>query len=402
MPQDQHLVLCFDPAIAEAASLNEAIVVNQMIYWLELTNERGERTAHLRDGVYWIYNTYEDWQRQFPFWSDSTIRRAIDKLEERGVVVSTDQYNQMPTDRTKWYRVVYDVLYSLGQNDQVDLVKMTDSRDGQNDQVLPETTPENTPPETTPIIPLAPQPGDNLPPEEEEEDEYDEPVEGVFYANQQPRSKFPRRSRLSRPKKERTYHKIGERVSGRIKGSGHIEAVGRTQPRREKPNTPPLPKSTPDTNLRDELALNPDNHYHAMIMKAFPTKKHFKSEYERDEWLMTAAHLNSLEYGHQFFDLVMGWRLEGKLTQGGLSYLMQYMTAPHAGAHGIMARDNYQHWIDEGLIGPKQAQGGKSAQSKQDELIAHWTQNDAWTARQREQAAQQSDALHATQPGGAP
>lgn len=54
-----------------------------------------------------MYNTYEGWKKQFPFWSESTIRRTIVRLEKKGIVVSRYR-SQM--DKTKWYRIDYDVL----------------------------------------------------------------------------------------------------------------------------------------------------------------------------------------------------------------------------------------------------------------------------------------------------
>lgn len=53
----------------------------------------------------WVYNSLESWHTQFfPFWSISTIRRIIGKLETKGLVLSQRilkrQYNH-----TKWYSI---------------------------------------------------------------------------------------------------------------------------------------------------------------------------------------------------------------------------------------------------------------------------------------------------------
>lgn len=95
------------PALAESIGLNEAIILQQ-IHWL-LSKSKNDF-----EGKYWIYNTYEDWkENHFRFFSVSTIRRAIDKLESLKLIVSTSKFNRMKMDKTKWYTIDYDKLNSL-------------------------------------------------------------------------------------------------------------------------------------------------------------------------------------------------------------------------------------------------------------------------------------------------
>lgn len=100
---DQPLVIL--PQLAVAIGLNESIVVQQLHYWLE-------KSENVHDGYKWIYNTYEDWREQFPFWSESTIRRIITKLEKIGIIVAAN-FNRSKIDKTKWYRIDYDKLAEL-------------------------------------------------------------------------------------------------------------------------------------------------------------------------------------------------------------------------------------------------------------------------------------------------
>ncbi|MBE2907519.1 DnaD domain protein [Anoxybacillus flavithermus] len=88
------------PTVAVKLGLNESIFLQQLHYWLG-------KSTHTHDGHVWVYNTYEGWKKQFPFWSESTIRRTIVRLEKKGIVVSRYR-SQM--DKTKWYRIDYDVL----------------------------------------------------------------------------------------------------------------------------------------------------------------------------------------------------------------------------------------------------------------------------------------------------
>lgn len=97
------------PQLACKIGLNEAIVLQQIHYWLEI-NKKSDRNK--RDSYYWTYNSYENWNEQFPFWSVRTIKTIFTNLEKSGLVI-TSNYNQLKIDRTKWYRIDYKVLEIL-------------------------------------------------------------------------------------------------------------------------------------------------------------------------------------------------------------------------------------------------------------------------------------------------
>lgn len=102
------------PSLAVLIGLNEAIFLQQLHYWLL-------KSDHYHDHRYWIYNTYEEWHNQLPFWSVRTIRRIVGSLEERSLIVSTTKYNRQKVDQTKWYTLVYEELNRLTERaDQVD------------------------------------------------------------------------------------------------------------------------------------------------------------------------------------------------------------------------------------------------------------------------------------------
>jgi len=96
------------PRLAVAIGLNEAIVLQQVRYWLG-----DKRRPKVRDGRRWVYNTYPQWQAQFPFWSLATIRKTFRELEERGLLLASQRYNRAPTDRTKWYTIDFARLVAL-------------------------------------------------------------------------------------------------------------------------------------------------------------------------------------------------------------------------------------------------------------------------------------------------
>lgn len=108
--------------LAKEIGLNEAIVLNQLHYWVE-KNKRARKNLH--DNKYWVYNTYESWQENdFEYWSIETIKRTFAKLEKSGLVISGN-YNKMPMDRTKWYTINYEKLEELAQKIATNPAKST-------------------------------------------------------------------------------------------------------------------------------------------------------------------------------------------------------------------------------------------------------------------------------------
>ena len=94
------------PTLAVKFGLNEAIVLQQLHYWLNQSNK-------IIDNKPWVYNTYQDWLKQFPFWSERTMQRILLNLEEKGLVESAN-HNPKKSDKTKWYTLNYAELDNLG------------------------------------------------------------------------------------------------------------------------------------------------------------------------------------------------------------------------------------------------------------------------------------------------
>lgn len=125
------------PSLAAKIGLNEAIVLQQIHYWLR-------RSKHIFDGKVWIYNTFKGWHEQFPWWSERTIKRVIDNLRQDGLIETTSQYNQKKMDQTLWYTIHYDkiddpALTGTGlcaQNDKLSLSTGTGCHT-QNDKLAP-------------------------------------------------------------------------------------------------------------------------------------------------------------------------------------------------------------------------------------------------------------------------
>mgnify|MGYP002682280689 CR=1 FL=1 len=126
------------PQLACAVGLNEAIVLQQLHYWLI---EGG--TPH--EGRRWVYNSYEQWQvDNFPFWSLPTIRRVFGNLERDGLISSRVEYDRrFQGSRRKWYTINYDAvrekegefLNGHASRDQVDHDSAKVAENASRDQV---------------------------------------------------------------------------------------------------------------------------------------------------------------------------------------------------------------------------------------------------------------------------
>lgn len=124
------------PSLACEIGLNEALALQQIHYWMN-------SSKNFFEGRYWVYNSVSEWQTQFPFWSESTTKRALARLEKLELVDIGD-FNSDAWDKTKWYSINYDsldrlsgsaktVTNRLGQNDPIEECKLTKAS-GQNDQ----------------------------------------------------------------------------------------------------------------------------------------------------------------------------------------------------------------------------------------------------------------------------
>ena len=119
--KEQPLVV--DRTLATLIGLNEALVLQQIEYWVnikETSDKKGKRTIkeNYADGFYWTYNTVEEWAEEFPFWSYDTVKRTLKKLRDNNYVV-TGNYNEKAYDRTLWYRVNHEELIKLDEKNSL-------------------------------------------------------------------------------------------------------------------------------------------------------------------------------------------------------------------------------------------------------------------------------------------
>lgn len=100
-------LMCLPSLAVLLGGSDEAIILQQIHYWLLRSN-------NIEDGYKWVYNSMENWQKQFPWIKSSkTLSKYFKDLEKRGFLV-TGNYNKRKFDRTKWYRIDYDAFSNLG------------------------------------------------------------------------------------------------------------------------------------------------------------------------------------------------------------------------------------------------------------------------------------------------
>lgn len=136
------------PSLAKLIGLNEAIVLQQLHYWLK-------KSKHVIDDVPWVYNTLAEWNEQFPFLSKNTVQRTLDSLKKMGLVEATDKLNKKLSDRTLWYTICYQGVTNLGSPEYqtgvlLEVPKLVSSSITEN--TIPETTTTLSPTATASIL----------------------------------------------------------------------------------------------------------------------------------------------------------------------------------------------------------------------------------------------------------
>lgn len=114
-------ILSVQPELASAIGLNESIFLRQLSFWIE--NDYGIKRAGRR----WVWNSYVDWAKQFPFYSLRTIQRIIKSAKELGVLL-VERFERHKNDQTNYYAIDFDRLDEImGQYEADHPPKSTDN-----------------------------------------------------------------------------------------------------------------------------------------------------------------------------------------------------------------------------------------------------------------------------------
>ena len=105
---EQPMVLL--PSLAkELENLNEAVFLQQLHYWLQVKKREGRNFI---EGHYWVFNSHEEWMKQFVWMSKMTLRRTINSLMEKGYIIRGN-FNRLRMDHTTWYTIDYNRIRQM-------------------------------------------------------------------------------------------------------------------------------------------------------------------------------------------------------------------------------------------------------------------------------------------------
>lgn len=123
------------PSLAVAIGLNEAIVLQQLHFWLTITDRDGKQYGEVHDGRRWIWNTVKQWRTQFPWWSENTVQRILKSLEDAAIIDSA-QFDKGSFQHHKSYAINHEKLASITSD--------WGNRVEQDGAISPETTDQET------------------------------------------------------------------------------------------------------------------------------------------------------------------------------------------------------------------------------------------------------------------
>lgn len=123
------------PTLACAVGLNEAIVLQQINYWIN-----NPKIGKMYDGLRWVRNSMEQWRKEnFPFYSMPTLKRIMASLDDQQLIFKTIALNENPYDKTLWYTLNKPTLLlivSEYQNDTIEEINVIPSTSDQNDTLV--------------------------------------------------------------------------------------------------------------------------------------------------------------------------------------------------------------------------------------------------------------------------
>lgn len=90
--------------IATKYGIAEAILLGYFYHWIKV-HEKNETNFY--DGRYWTFDTVRGLVEKMPYFTRSTVHRAIKKLEENKLIL-TGNFNKLSYDKTTWYTLTDD------------------------------------------------------------------------------------------------------------------------------------------------------------------------------------------------------------------------------------------------------------------------------------------------------
>lgn len=111
----------FDKDYAIEYGVNESIILNHLIFWIE-KNRANNR--NFINGYHWTYSSYKAFTEIFPYWKELKIKRILDSLVKQEVILR-ENHNKAGYDRTLWYALKNEE--SIFQKRNIHISKMKDA-----------------------------------------------------------------------------------------------------------------------------------------------------------------------------------------------------------------------------------------------------------------------------------
>lgn len=98
----------FNTDMAKKYGLLEAVLLENIAHWLD---KNLANNANFKEGRYWTYNSSKGFAQQFDYASAHQIRRALDSLVEKKVLIRS-AFNKAGFDKTSWYTFADEFMFS--------------------------------------------------------------------------------------------------------------------------------------------------------------------------------------------------------------------------------------------------------------------------------------------------
>ena len=113
--------------------IGKAVLIYNLKFWLGKNKEKGKNIHEINNKkYYWTFNSTSAFSEIFPYFTQSSIKRWLVQLEQKGVILS-GSFNRRKNDRTKWYTMPE---YLVMEKEPM-LVQIEPTLD-QNDPTLPD------------------------------------------------------------------------------------------------------------------------------------------------------------------------------------------------------------------------------------------------------------------------
>jgi len=141
----------FDIDHAKKYGVDEAIMIKNFQFWI-MKNKASKK--HFYKNCTWTYNSMESFSELFCFWSPKQIRRILESLKEKGVLI-TDNFNKISYDRTLWYAFKEEENfikdYSICPNGKMEDTKR-ENQSAQTVEPIPDNKPDRKKPDKEKIV----------------------------------------------------------------------------------------------------------------------------------------------------------------------------------------------------------------------------------------------------------